>query len=351
MTSVFVEASSSYQVKIGQNLLASLGEEAKNATSAKTIVIVSDSIVYPLYGKIAQNSLENAGFCVSVFVFDAGEGSKNGETYLRLLNFLAQSHITRTDCLVVLGGGVVGDLCGFAAATYLRGIDFIQVPTTLLAMVDSSIGGKTAINLEAGKNLAGAFHQPILVLCDTSLLESLPNQVLLNGCGEVIKTAVLFDSEMFAHLMENGAEFDQEWVISRCISHKRDIVQQDEFDKGVRQLLNFGHTFGHSIEKASNFTLSHGRAVAIGMAMATRCALKNQICTLDTAKRILALIGKFSLPTSSEYSPEVLAQYALSDKKRASKEIALVLPATIGCCLLHKVPVSNLLSYFEAGCL
>lgn len=349
MKTILVSTTTEYAVKIGANLLSYLGREAKAVVTGNTAVIVSDSNVWPLYGNQATKQLEKWDFSVLSFVFPAGEASKNFSIYLKLLNYLAENHITRTDFLVALGGGVVGDLCGFAAATYLRGIDYIQVPTTLLAMVDSSVGGKTAIDLPAGKNLVGAFYQPKLVLCDTSLLETLPEQVFLDGCSEVIKYGILFDLQLFAHLQEKVIRFDRDWVINRCIEQKRDVVEKDEFDQGLRQLLNLGHTFGHSIEKESNYTLSHGYCVAIGIAMAARCAAAKEICTQETAKTITALLDQFSLPTQSPYTAETLIRHAFSDKKRASDHITLILPATIGCCKRYEIPISQMKDHMEAG--
>ena len=286
MKRINVNASTKYDVKIGSGLLSSLGNEVAAVTKVGVAAIVSDSNVWPFYGETAQKSLENSGFSVVSFVFPAGESSKSGAVYLDLMNFLAENHVTRSDCLIALGGGVVGDLTGFAAATFLRGIHYIQVPTTLLASVDSSVGGKTAINLDAGKNLAGAFYQPKLVLCDTDLLESLPKETFIDGCAEVIKYGVLYDPELYAHLEEKGLFFDRESVIARCVELKRDVVAEDEFDTGSRMKLNLGHTIGHGVEKGSNFTVSHGKAVAIGMAIVSRAAAQLGFCSQETAKSI-----------------------------------------------------------------
>ena len=351
MTNVLVHASKHYWVRIGSGVLSDLGEQAKACMRGNTAVIVSDSNVWPIYGDATQKSLEKSGFFVRFFLIPAGEASKNAENYLSLLNFLAENHITRADFLVALGGGVVGDLCGFAAATYLRGIDYIQIPTSLLAMVDSSVGGKVAIDLPTGKNLVGAFYQPKFVLCDISLLRSLPEKDFLDGCAEVIKYAVGFDERLFSHLQEYGTQFDLEWVITRCILCKRKVVEQDEFDNGQRKLLNLGHTFGHSIEAESHFAISHGQAVAIGIAMAARCAAKNKICNANTMALILKLLEQFRLPTQAPYAAPVLAGHALSDKKRESDKITLILPATIGCAKALPIDIFMLESYFEAGSL
>ena len=256
MKTVKVQASKSYDVVIGNGILPCLGAYLGQVTQAKKIAVVSDSQVWPLYGKTVLNAL--AEYETFSYVFPAGEESKNGSTYLKLLNFLAENKLTRSDCLLALGGGVVGDLTGFAAATYLRGVDFVQAPTTLLAAVDSSVGGKTAIDLDAGKNLAGAFYQPSAVLCDLDTLNTLPENIFRDGCAEVIKYGVLYDEALFAHLEEKGLGFDQEEVISRCVELKRDVVAQDEFDRGERQKLNLGHTIGHGIEACSGYKISHG---------------------------------------------------------------------------------------------
>lgn len=343
MTIVTVDASRHYDIKIGSGLLSSMGEEAKKVGSGENVCIVSDTNVWPLYGEIVRNSLENAGFSVVSYVFPAGEESKNGETYLNLLNFLAENRLTRSDLIVALGGGVVGDLAGFAAATYLRGIRFIQMPTTLLAAVDSSVGGKTAIDLPAGKNLCGAFCQPSLVLCDTDTLNSLPEDIIRDGCAEVIKYAILYDPSFFDELCQSGVDFHRERVIAKCVRFKRDVVMQDEFDTGERKKLNLGHTFGHAVEKCSRFTLSHGKAVAIGMAMVARASH----CP-DTG-RILACLSSFGLPTTPPYPVADILAHTLSDKKRTGDHVELIVPRRIGCCHIVPTPVSGLKNWIEEG--
>ena len=344
MNIINVNTAVPYEVKVGAGLLCKLGEEAAAVTKCGIAVIVSDSHVWPLYGSAAQKSLENAGFVVYSFVFPAGEGSKSGKTYLELLNYLASKQVTRSDLLIALGGGVVGDLTGFTAATYLRGIAYIQVPTTLLAAVDSSVGGKTAIDLEAGKNLAGAFYQPRLVLCDTDTLTTLPEDVFIDGCAEVIKYAVLYDAELFAHLKQHTTGFDREAVISKCVSLKRDVVLQDEFDKGERMKLNLGHTIGHAVEATSNFTVSHGKAVAIGMAIIARSH-----CPQNVAREIAEILENFSLPCHTDAAAEVLYSAALSDKKRAGATVNLIVPDTIGHCSIRPTPIEKLKSIIKAG--
>ena len=349
MNVVTINASTEYQVKIGSGLLSSLGGEVAELTKAQKAVVVSDSNVWPLYGNIAVNSLEKSGFTVVSFVFLAGESSKCGATYLQLLEFLAEKQITRSDCLIALGGGVVGDLTGFAAATYLRGIAYIQVPTTLLAAVDSSVGGKTAIDLEHGKNLVGAFYQPRLVLCDTDTLNTLPDEIFRDGCAEVIKYGVLYDPNLFAHLQDKGPSFDREAVITRCVILKRDVVAEDEFDTGSRMKLNLGHTVGHGVEAASQYTISHGKAVAIGMAIVGRAAAKYGICSNDTAKQITGLLEAFSLPVRTQYSAQVLYDTALSDKKRSGNLVNLIIPEEIGFCSIRPTPINEVKTFIQEG--
>ena len=349
MKTVEVKASKVYQVRIGGGLLPALGDSVKAVCKAAKAAIVSDTNVFPLYGAIAAESLTKAGFDVVHFVIPAGEESKNGSVYLELVNFLAENHLTRSDCLIALGGGVVGDLTGFAAATYLRGIAYIQVPTTLLAAVDSSVGGKTAIDLPAGKNLCGAFCQPHLVLCDIDTLNTLPEDIFRDGCAEVIKYGVLYDPTLFAHLTNYGLSFHREDVIARCVELKRDVVMEDEFDTGARMKLNLGHTIGHGVEAQSHFSISHGKAVAIGMAIVTRAAAKSGACSPETADQIIAAIAHFGLPIATEYHAEALFTSALSDKKRSGGTVNLIVPAAIGDCRIIPTPVSELKSFIEAG--
>lgn len=343
MTTVTVNASKTYHIHIGSGLLSALPGEIKKLGKVQKVCIVSETNVFPLYGESCAASLKDHGFTVSTFVFPAGEQSKNGTTYLELLNHLAVNKLTRSDLIVALGGGVVGDLAGFAAATYLRGVRFVQIPTTLLAAVDSSVGGKTAIDLPAGKNLTGAFYQPSLVIMDTDTLNTLPEEVFCDGCAEVIKYGILYDSALFAHLEETGLSFDREAVIRRCVELKRDVVMEDEFDTGARMKLNLGHTIGHGVEAKSDFAVSHGNAVAIGMAIVSRASK----CTDND--RIQNILSQFGLPTETEYSTEDLFTYTLSDKKRSGGTVNLIIPNRIGHCDIVPTPVEHLKSFIEAG--
>lgn len=339
---IAVEASKSYDILIGRGLLSELGALSGAVVSPCRAMLVTDDIVDPLYAKTALASLTEAGFTVEKFVFPHGEASKTTETYLKLLNACADAGLSRTDVLIALGGGVVGDLTGFAAATYLRGIRFIQVPTTLLAAVDSSVGGKTGVDLPAGKNLIGAFWQPSLVVCDYALLDTLTEDIFRDGCAEVIKYAVIHDPALFETLKKPIRPILGE-VISACVRHKRDIVKEDERDTGARQLLNLGHTFGHAIEALSDFTISHGSAVAIGMNLVSVLAHRQGLLSKEDLEEIQRLLLSYGLPIHCPFSAEKIVGIAFSDKKRSGDKITLVIPHAIGHTELHKIPFAELL--------
>lgn len=349
MKVVTVNATKSYDVKIGSGLLPGLGQEVRRLTKARKAAVISETNVFPLYGETVEQSLREAGMETVRFVFPAGEASKSAATFLEILNFLAENHLTRTDVLIALGGGVVGDITGFAASCYLRGIPYVQVPTTLLAAVDSSVGGKTAIDLPAGKNLAGAFYQPSLVLCDTDTLNTLPDAVFRDGCAEAIKYGILFDETLFSHIAVNGLAFHREDVIARCVEWKRDVVNRDEFDLGERQKLNLGHTIGHAIEAQSHFTVSHGSAVSMGIAIVTRASAAYGICEQSVVTDVLAALHKLGLPTATTYTAGELYTSALSDKKRAGGTVNLIVPEAIGRCVIRPTPIEALKAFMEAG--
>lgn len=349
MKEIKVRAGKPYSVLIGQGLLQQAGAEVRRISEGSRCVIVSDSNVAPLYAETLKQSLQNAGFTASVFVFPAGERSKNSDTYLSLLEHMAAHELTRSDLAVALGGGVTGDMSGFAAATYLRGIDYVQIPTSLLAMVDSSVGGKTAIDLKAGKNYVGAFHQPKVVLCDTRLLDTLPRAFFLDGCGEVLKYAVLNDSELFEILLRDGPEFPRDDVIARCVAQKEDFVASDEFDKGRRQMLNLGHTLGHAIEAVSNFELSHGRAVAAGLCMIARASAKRGLCSPEVVEKIENATRALELPTGTDVPIAELLKIARGDKKRRNDSISCVVPRTIGTCELLTLPLDDFERFAEGA--
>jgi len=350
MKTIHVTASAPYEVQIGPGLIQTLGTNLKNlCPKCRRVILVTEENVWQHHGNRVLSLLQNSGYEAASFVFPAGEASKTAATLLELLNFATGFSMTRSDSFVALGGGVTGDLTGFAAAVYMRGVPYIQIPTTLLAAVDSSVGGKTAVDLPAGKNLMGAFWQPKLVLCDTEILTTLPENVFIAGCAEVIKTAVLFDPELFALLLRSGPGFDREEVIARCVTHKRDIVAEDEFDTGRRGLLNLGHTLGHAVEACSDFQLSHGQAVAIGTAVVARAAAKAGICTPETATDIQNLLTAFHLPISTDIPISRLIAPMLSDKKRSGDTVSVIVPEAVGRCIIRPMSRDELKIFMESG--
>jgi 3-dehydroquinate synthase len=345
MESIRVNTKShSYEVKIDRgNLLTNLEREEFSAiTKAKKIALITDDNVDKHYGEAVKANLEKLGVTVYKFVFESGEASKTLQTFGEIVRFLAKNGLTRSDAVLALGGGVTGDLAGFAAASYQRGIDFIQCPTSLLAMVDSSVGGKTAVDLPEGKNLVGAFYQPKAVICDTLTLQSLPDEFFRDGLGEVIKYGAIKDTAIFDILERNTPEEirqNPESLIAACVRIKRDIVETDEFDRGDRALLNFGHTIGHAIEKLYNFTeITHGVAVANGMVLISKLSEKMGLTKLGTAMRIEYLNKKYGIHRDILFSKEAIADAAKSDKKRGGDDISLVFIKEIGDSFVYKMP-------------
>lgn len=337
----------SYEVLVGRDILKDAGSLVKQVKKPCKAVIVSDDIVAPLYMSIVKSSLTLQGFECDEFVIANGEISKSLEIAGDIYDFLAQKKLSRSDLLVALGGGVVGDLCGFVAATYLRGVEFVQIPTTFLAQIDSSVGGKTAVNIESGKNLVGAFWQPILVICDIDTLKTLSPDRFLDGVGEAIKYGAIVDKSLFELIEQGALKQNLAQVVRRCIEIKRDIVEKDEFDLGLRQLLNFGHTIGHAIEKCSRFGISHGKAVGIGMNMITNMSRKAGITPKGCANRIETLLQKYDMPTDCEYPPNKLLDVIKNDKKVAHGGINLIVLEQIGKATIHNVSLEKLEEFFN----
>lgn len=343
MKTVHVSTGKPYDIYIERGIINSCARYAKQLSSAQKVTVISDSNVAPLYLDRVVSALEAEGFRVNTFVFEAGEKSKHLKTIEKMYTSLADFGMTRKDIIIALGGGVCGDMAGFAAATYLRGIDFIQIPTSLLAQVDSSVGGKTGVDLPHGKNLVGAFHQPVAVLIDPDTLATLPGEFVTDGMGEVIKYGCIKDSEFFEFLEEQNALENIESVIETCVKIKRDVVSRDEREKGERMLLNFGHTLGHAIEKLGNFTeITHGMAVAIGMVLIAKAGEKQDKTEKGTAERIISLCEKYGLPTKTGYGFDELANAAKGDKKSAGGGVNLVLLKKIGESFTEKVQIEEL---------
>ena len=333
MINIHVGTGRSYDILIGHDILDSAGEYIRPLTKALRAVIVSDTNVAPLYAQRVKESLEKNCFETSLFIFEAGEASKRLSTVERIYTHCFENSITRTDIIVALGGGVTGDMAGFAAASYLRGIDFIQIPTSLLSQVDSSVGGKTGVDLPSGKNLVGAFWQPSLVLIDPETLKTLPEKFFRDGLGEVVKYGCIRDD-----------------IIFECISIKRDVVQNDERDTGERAILNFGHTFGHALEKLGGYTeLTHGEAVAAGSAILTRLTEGKGITEKGTSQRLEALLKKYGLPTDSERQLSEIIAAARGDKKSTGKSINFVFLRSIGECFTQKLPINETESFFSGS--
>lgn len=343
MTHVRVHTSIPYDVEIGAGTSASAPMFVREALrNARRIALITDSNVDRLHAATVSEGFAAAGFEVLKFVFPAGEQSKTLSTYGDMMNFLARGRLDRADLVVALGGGVTGDMAGFAAATYKRGIAFIQIPTSLLAMVDSSVGGKTGVDLPAGKNLVGAFHQPRAVFCDLSFLATLPDEWRMDGMGEVLKYAVLGDGTLFSRLEDAPMEKIGEREIAECVGMKRDIVEKDEREGGVRKLLNLGHTFAHAIEMLSGYSISHGRAVATGIAMIARAAMNMGALHRHEQERIESLALSMGYDVRTDFSAKEIAEVILSDKKVFGDHIDLVVPHGIGKCFVESVPLAEL---------
>ncbi len=348
MKTVRIAAGTPYDVLIGSGMLEETGALIAGQIAPCRAVVVTDTNVAPLYADSVEKSMAAAGFAVTRHLFPAGEASKNMETLTGILAALAGAGLTRSDLVVALGGGVTGDMAGLAASLYLRGVRYVQLPTTLLAAVDSSVGGKTAIDFAGRKNLVGAFYQPSLVVCDTNTFETLTPEIVRDGLAESIKYGVICDASLFARF-ESEKALCMEEIVARCVAIKGDIVAQDEHDTGLRQLLNFGHTPGHAIEACSHYGISHGHAVAAGMLIMARAAEQAGICRDDTAPRLARVLQAYGLPVKAPYTAAELAAAALADKKRKGNAITLVVPEKMGRCVLHRIPVEKLADFFALG--
>ena len=348
MITVPVGTSVPYNVHIGSGILENAGELTRAVLSGRA-ALITDSVVNTLYADKAAASFENAGFDTIRYVFPAGEANKNLTQLAGILEFLAENALTRADFLVALGGGVCGDLAGFAAASYLRGIPFVQIPTTFLSAADASVGGKTAVNLAAGKNLAGAFHQPSLVICDTDTFATLPPDVYADGAAETLKTALIADTEFFDFLASENRSSGINEIIQKDIEIKSRFVAEDEFDRGKRQMLNFGHTIGHAIEICSDFAVSHGHAVAIGMCAAAKAAYTFGLAGQDFSGSIREALALYGIDTICPYPAHLLAEAAMRDKKRFGASINIIFLKEIGEAALWALPAQDLEKFIEAG--
>ena len=337
MNTISVDLTSdSYQIYVGHHLLTQAGKLIRSHTSGSKILLVTHPDLNKLYGSELLTSLESAGYSVTSVTVSTGEHAKSFESYQKLVSILAEHRFTREDIVVGLGGGVIGDLAGFVAATYMRGCALVHIPTSLLAMIDSSIGGKTAIDLPFGKNLVGAFYNPRAVIVDLELLNSIPAPLLQDSCGELIKYGVLSGHELFnkISLARNPVQVInvscRQELIQACIEIKKSVVEADFKEAGSRKLLNLGHTLGHAIETLSNFELGHGSCVAAGTAMMAKACFKLGLCSYEDAENIIALTQAYDLPTSTSFTVEELYNAALHDKKSHTDSIDVALIYGIG---------------------
>ena len=350
MSTIPVQNQSAYNIINEPGVLRRCGAEIRPLTKAARVLIISDSHVAPLYGQSVSASLEAAGFQTSLHVFPAGEEQKNMQTVTAMLEACCRAGLTRSDLIVALGGGVCGDLAGFTAAVYLRGIDFVQIPTTLLAQIDSSVGGKTGCDLPAGKNLAGAFHNPRLVLIDPEILSTLPDRYFRDGMGEAVKYGCIFSAALFERIEKENPKAFLPQLIETCVKLKRDVVERDFKESGERMLLNFGHTLGHAIERHHNYTtVSHGEAVGMGMVAVTRAAEAAGLTRPGAADRIAGCLQGLGLPVDSGLSPSRLSELAGLDKKRRGGCINLVLLKEIGEAFVYPLQTDRLPAFLAGG--
>lgn len=327
-----------YDIVIDRGILPVCGELIRKTTNAHTAAIITDDNVAEIYLATVTKSLENAGFEVCTFTFSHGEENKTISTVMQMVEFFAENKLSRSDIAIALGGGVCGDMCGFAAAIYMRGISFVQIPTSLLAQVDSSVGGKTGCDLSSGKNLVGAFHNPSLVIIDPNTLNTLPEKYMADGMGEIIKYGCIRSRALFNQLLNSKKYENIDDIIYECVNIKANIVENDFTEQNDRMLLNFGHTIGHAIEKAENFCgITHGMAVGIGMVMITDASEAAGLTETGTADKIRSVLNKYNMPTETTYDTSVIADAAMSDKKRRSDTLNTVLLKNIGESFIHRL--------------
>jgi len=328
----------SYPIMIEDGLMARVGSDLAERRIGNKYGVIADDHVASLYGSTLMKSMEKVGLTTELFTFSQGEASKNLQTFTDISRQLARAGFDRGDGLVALGGGVTGDLTGFVAASYMRGVPFVQVPTTLLSQVDSSVGGKTGVDIPEGKNLVGAFYQPECVYIDTAVLTTLPMAEFTGGMAEVIKYGVIRDKDFFIFLERNIDQIlalDRQTIqemIYTCCKIKADVVAEDERESNIRRILNFGHTIGHAVEAASDYSIIHGEAVAIGMVAALRIAVGSELCRRQEAGRVAALIHNYGLPTEIPHHLDWqrIKSYLKSDKKTIGNRVFYVLPTCIG---------------------
>ncbi|PIE63616.1 MAG: 3-dehydroquinate synthase [Desulfobacterales bacterium] len=339
----------SYPIHIGQGILARIGKDLAEQPVGTRYAIISDDNVAPLYAEKLTASLTDAGISSELFTFTAGEEYKHSGTVTELARKLAAQGFDRGDAVIALGGGVVGDMAGFLASIYMRGIPFVQIPTTLLAQVDSSVGGKTGVDIPEGKNLIGTFYQPKAVYIDIDVLSTLPEREFRGGLAEVIKYGVIIDKPFFDFLREKREHITSHdpqvlmQTIKRCCEIKADVVEKDEREGGLRRILNYGHTIGHAVEATSGYQLIHGLAVSIGMHKVTELALKAGYTQQTTLETLDELLVAYNLPLEipAEMDRDTIKGYLKTDKKTVGGQIFFVLPEEIGKVIITDKVESN----------
>lgn len=346
---VRVSIGDGYIVHIGSGVLKNCGKMIRDFTGARRVAVITDTNIQALYLERVMTSLLDAGMEARAYTIEAGEGAKTIQTFLNVMSFFVTCGLDKLDCAVALGGGIVGDVAGFATACYLHGIGYVQMPTNMLAAVDSTIGGMTSLNIDEGKNLIGTLWQPRAVLCDVDTLKGLPADVYNDGISEAIKTAIIADGELFNILESGSFEGREVEIVSRAVTAKAIIVERDERDIGIRALLGLGHVPGNAIEILSDYKISHGHAVAMGVCIMTRAAAALGYCDVDSARRIQAAYEANKLPVISPFSVERLVQTARSDRARRGDAVTVVFPRKIGSCRLEKVTFEKLESVFALG--
>lgn len=349
MEKVTVKVREGYDILIDKGILDRCGELIKSVKPTGKCAVITDDNVDGFYGARVMKSLEAAGIEAVKYVFPHGEASKNHSTLLGIYDFLAEKGFTRSDYIAALGGGVVGDTAGFAAATYMRGIDFVQIPTTGISQSDSSVGGKTAVDIAGGKNLVGAFHQPRLVICDTETLSTLTPEFFADGMAEIVKHGMIKSAELFEILSSGNIKDNLVEIMKRNVTIKGKVVENDEREKGERMLLNFGHTLGHALEKYYGFKkLTHGYAISIGMSTFTHIAERRGMCKAGVADKLDALLEKCGLPTTDPAPLHELFRISLGDKKHLASGMNIVICSDIGKSEVVKMSVDEYEKFLQS---
>lgn len=340
-----ISTSNAYDVITGYDIIKNAGAYIREVLNPCRLCIITDSTVNNLYSQVLLTSLIESGFQTSKIVFPPGEHSKNLSTYTNILEALADEGITRSDAIIAFGGGTVGDIAGFSAATYMRGIKYIQIPTTYEAAVDAAYGGETGLNLMSGKNLVGAFWHPSLVICDYRYFDSLNDERLKDGAAEAMKFAAISERSLADRILAK----DYPYVVERCISIKKSLIEADEKCYGLRQILGFGHTIGQAVEKLSSYSLTHGHAVAIGMVAESKAAFRASLTKTDISGELSDIFASLGFDTSCHYSADDIYALAVMDKKIFGDKISVIVPERFGKCSLHRISISALKEYIREG--